>query len=87
MSAGELAATTSCLVFSRVIGKRLILINSCIQLHYYVVIFHTTDFHFNLPYFQVAGDERTIFHYIDTASFLILGVDRSDNQEVRLIDN
>ena len=48
------------------------------QLHYYVVICDTTDFQFNLPYFQVDGDDRTVFHYIDTAGFLVLGVDRLD---------
>lgn len=70
VSAGKTASTNSCHVFSRVIGKRVSNLNCCIQLHCYVVICDTTDFQFNLPYFQVDGDDRTVFHYIDTAGFL-----------------
>ena len=48
---------------------------------------NTTDFKFILPYFQVPIDDRITFHYIDTASFLIIRIDQSNNQEVRLVDN
>lgn len=87
VSAGKTAATNGCHIFSRVIGKRVSNLNCCIQLHYYVVICDNSDFQFNLSYFQVDGDDRTVFHYIDTAGFLVLGVDRSDNLEVRFIYN
>lgn len=87
VSVGKIVVINSCYVFLRVIGKCVSNLNCCIQLYCYVIICDIIDFYFNLLYFQVDGDDRIVFYYIDIVGFLVFGVDWLDNCEVWFIYN